>query len=214
MPIDAELYPWLSAAAIAWGLLDCFCGYRVFKLTITLLGACAGAVFGQAAGVALGLGTGGEIGGLIVGALLGAGLAFLLFLAAVFFAGFAFGTTLGMLLLANYNHMVALLTGCVLGVIGGIAAVKLQKAVLILSTALLGAFRAFAALLYFTHRLDWIFYIRQPQQIPALIDGKPWLLPAVLILAAVGAIAQFELGGNGRGAGRKSGKKPVPEKKD
>jgi hypothetical protein len=207
VPIDAELYPWLSAAAIAWGLLDCFFGYRIFKVTIALLGACAGAIFGQAAGLALGLGPGGEIGGLIVGALLGAGLAYLLFLAAVFFAGFGFGATLGMLLLANYNQMVALLTGCVLGLIGGIAAVKLQRAVLILATALLGSFRAFAAGLFFTHHLDWVFYFRQPQQIPALIEGKPWLLPAVLILAAVGAIAQFEVGGRGSAAKKK---KPKP----
>lgn len=214
MPIDAELYPWISAAFIAWGLLDCFFGYKIFKLTIALFGAFAGAIFGQAAGIALGLGFAGEIGGLIVGALLGAGLSYLLYLGAVFCAGFAFGATLGMLLLANYHHMVALLTGGVLGIIGGIAAVKLQKVILVLATAVLGAFRATTALMYFTHRIDWVYYFRQPQQIPALISGHPWLLPAVLLLAAIGAVAQFELGSRSGGGKKKSAKKSDAPAKD
>ncbi|MBI2517467.1 MAG: DUF4203 domain-containing protein [Opitutae bacterium] len=209
MQLD-EIYPWLTIGAIAWGVLDCFLGYRVFKLTLAVLGAFSGAIFGQAAGAALDLGTAGEIGGLIVGMLLGGFLAYMLYLAAVFMAGFGFGATLGLLLLANYNHMVALLTGCVLGVIGGIAAVKIQKAVLILATALLGSFRAIVALMYFTHKIDWLYYYRQPQQMPALIDNNAWLLPAVLVLAAFGALAQFEFGGKGGGAKKKD--KPAKEK--
>lgn len=195
MTINAELYPWLSAAAIAWGLLDCFLGYRIFKLTVALWGAVLGMFLGLAAGHALGLGTAGKIAGVVIGGLLGGGLAFLLYLAAVFIAGFLFGATLSLLLLANFNHMVAVLTSCVLGVIGGVLAVKLQKVVLILATALLGSFRALLAVMYFTQRLDWVYYLTQrPQQLPALIEGNPWLFPAVLVLAAVGAIAQFGLG--------------------
>ena len=193
---SAELYPWISAAAIAWGLLDCFFGYRVFKVTLAILGGVMGAFFGHAAGLALGLGSGGAIGGLVVGALLGAGLAFLLYIAAVFVAGFGFGVTLGVLLLTHFNHMVALFTGCVLGVIGGFLAVKLQKVLIMLSTALLGSFRAVLAASYFSNQIDWAFYVQKPQQIPALIDNNTWMFPAILALAAVGVIAQFELGGS------------------
>ncbi len=214
MPLNAELYPWISAAAIAWGLLDCFFGYKIFKLTIGLLGACAGAVGGQFAGTALGFGLPGVIGGIVVGALLGAGLAYLLYLAAVFLAGFALGATLGIMLLASYHHMVALLTGCILGVIGGVAAVKLQETVLILATAVLGAFRALVAVLFFTSRLDWVFYFRQPQQIPALISGHAWLLPAVLLLAGLGAVAQFGLGRGGGGGKAKRPKQSAKNGKD
>jgi hypothetical protein len=203
---DPDLYPWLTVAAIAWGILDCFFGYRVFKVTITILGALIGAGLGQLAGTSLGFGTPGAIGGLIIGALLGGGVAFLLYIAAVFLAGFGFGATLGMLLLANYNQMVALLTGGILGVVGGFVAVKLQKVLLILATALLGAFRTLAAVMYFTHRIDWLYYFQQPQQIPALIDSNNWLLPAVLTLAAVGAFVQFGLGGT---SGGKKKDKPV-----
>jgi hypothetical protein len=206
--MDAELYPWLSAGAIAWGVLDCFFGYRIFKLTVTLWGVVAGMIFGQAAGQAMGLGVAGKIGSVVVGGLLGGGLAFLLYLAAVFVAGFLFGATLGLLILANFNHMVAVLTSCVLGVIGGVLAVKMQKVVLVLATALLGSFRALLALMYFTQRLDWFYYLfQQPQQLPALIEGNAWLFPAVLVLATVGALAQFGLGARSPKSKASSGSK-------
>jgi Domain of unknown function (DUF4203) len=190
---SAELYPWISAGAIAWGLLDCFFGYRIFKLTLAVLGGVIGLVAGQAAGAAWGLGQAGQIAGMLVGGLLGAGLMFLLYLAAVFVAGFLFGATLGILLLANFHQMVALLSGCVMGIIGGFLAVKLQRVLLILSTALLGSFRALLALAYFTQQLDWLFYYQQPQQIPALIGSKGWMLPAILVLASAGVVIQFGL---------------------
>lgn len=195
MPFEPELYPWISVAALFWGLLDCFFGYRIFKVTVALVGAIAGALLGQMAAVAAGLGSAGELAGVFVGALVGAGLAFLLYLGAVFIAGFGLGATLAILLLSRLNHMVALLAACVVGVVGGVAALKLQKVVIVLATAVLGAFRALLALSFFTSQLDWIYYYRQPQQIPALIDNNPWMFPSILALAAVGAIAQFELGG-------------------
>lgn len=216
MHIDAELYPWFSVAAIVWGLLDCFFGYRVFKLTIALLGAVAGALLAQAGAQAAGLGSGGELAALLVGALLGAGLAFLAYIAAVFVAGFGLGATLAILLLSHFHHMVALLAALVVGVIGGLAAVKLQRVVIILATSLMGAFRAIFALMYFTNQLDWLYYFRQPQQIPAVIDTNTWVFPAVLVLAAVGALAQFEIGGGkgdkSGGAAKKKDKKEKPAK--
>ena len=191
-----ELYPWISAGAIAWGVLDCFFGYRIFKITLAVLGGLIGVVFGQAVGAALGMGPTGEISGLVLGGLLGAGLAYLLYLAAVFVAGFLFGAALGILLLANFNHMVALLSSAVLGLVGGFLAVKLQRVLIMLSTALVGAFRAILALSFFTSRMDWLYYIQHPNQMPALIDNNAWMFPSILALATVGVFAQFELGGS------------------
>lgn len=202
---SAELYPWITAGAIAWGLLDCVYGYRIFKFTLAVLGGLIGVVLGHAAAVKLGLGPAGTIGALLAGGLLGAGLAFLLYIVAVFLAGFLFGATLGVLLLAGFHQMVALLSGCVLGLVGGYLAVKLQRVLLILSTALLGSFRALVALLYFTQQLDWFFYYQQPQQIPALVASHAWLLPAVLGLAAAGVVVQL---GVSEAAGKKKTEKP------
>jgi hypothetical protein len=61
----------------------------------------------------------------------------------------------------------------------------------------LGAFRTIVALSYFTSRMDWAFYLRKPEQIPALLDNNAWMFPSILALAVVGVIAQFELGGTG-----------------
>ncbi|MBP7481658.1 MAG: DUF4203 domain-containing protein [Lacunisphaera sp.] len=202
---DPELYPWISVASIAWGVLDCFFGYKVFKITLALLGGLLGAAVAHVAATAAGLGPGGMTAGLLVGGLLGAGLAFLLYIAAVFVAGFGFGSTLGILLLSNFHPMVALLSGLVLGVCGGFLAVKLQRVLLMLSTALLGAFRCVVALAYFTHSIDWLFYFRQPDQLPTLIASNAWMLPAILALAAIGLMVQFGLGGN-------KGQKKAPAK--
>ena len=195
MQIEPELYPWLSIAFITWGVLDCFFGYKVFKVTLSLFGALVGAGLTHMLAVQFSASQTVEVVCIIAGALLGAGLAFLLYIAAVFVAGFGFGATLGVLLLANYHHMVAMLTGAVLGVIGGFLAVKVQRILIVLSTSLLGAFRALLALSYFTSQIDWLFYFRQPDQMPALIDNNAWILPSVLVLAAVGVVMQLEFGG-------------------
>ena len=208
MQPDAELYPWISVAALAWGLLDCFFGYRVFKFTLALAGGLFGALFAQAAATALGLGASGVTISLVAGGLIGAGLAFLLYIAAVFVAGFFFGATLGLLLLANFHHMVALLSGVLLGIVGGFLAVRIQRILIILSTGLFGAFRAMLAAGYFVGAIDWWYYFRQVDQIPALIDNTPWLLPSILALAAVGVIAQLEPGG------RDGRKKKTPARDD
>ena len=191
-------------AAIAWGALDCFFGYRLFKFTLALVGALLGVALGDAAAQALGLAQTGQLVAVVAGGVLGVALTFLLYLAAVFVTGFLFGLALGMLLLAHFHPMVAILSGCLLGVGGGFLALKLQRVLIILATALLGSFRALLALSYFTSRIDWLFYCRQPQQIPTLIDANPWMFPAILVLAAFGVIAQFEIGG---AAGKK--KKPA-----
>lgn len=209
MHVEPEFYPWLSIACIAWGLLDCFFGYKVFKVSLALLGALVGAMLTQAIALRLGASENVALIAAIVGALAGAGLAFLLYIAAVFVAGFGFGATLGILLLAHFHQMVALLTGVVLGIIGGFVAVKVQRVLIILSTSLVGAFRALLALSFFTNRIDWLFYLRQPEQLPAVIENNGWMLPAILVLATVGAVAQLELGGSKAPA--KAKKKDAPK---
>ena len=201
----ADLYPWISLGAIAWGLLDVFFGYRVFKVTLAVVGGLIGLAAAHGLSGVLGLGDGAQVIALVTGAMLGAALAFLLYIAAVFVAGFGFGVTLGVLLLANHHQMVALLSGLVMGIIGGFLAVKAQRVLIVLSTSLLGSFRAMLALAYFTNRLDWLYYFREPDQLPALIEGNGWMFPAILALAAVGVVTQLELGGAGE-SGRKSKK--------
>jgi hypothetical protein len=201
-----ELYPWISAGAIIWGLLDVFFGYRIFKVTLAVVCGLIGLAAAHGLADAFGFGPDALVIALVAGAVLGAAVAFLLYLAAVFVAGFGFGVTLGVLLLASHHQVVAFLAGVVMGILGGFLAVKAQRVLIVLSTALLGAFRALLALTYFTHQLDWLYYFRQPDQLPALIEGNAWMFPSILALAAVGVVTQLELGGAGE-----SGKKPKKE---
>lgn len=210
--IDRDLYPWISVGVLVWGLLDCFFGYKIFKATVAVLGGVFGAFAGYWIAGLTGLSGGAEVVAVLLGALLGAGLAFLAYIAAVFLAGFGFGATLALLLLAHFDHSVAFLASIVVGLVGGYAAVKLQKVVVVLATALLGSFRAVLALMYFTSQLDWLYYYQQPQQLPALIDGNGWMFPAILVLAALGTIAQFEIGGGKGGSGKKAKKGEKPAK--
>ncbi|AOS43755.1 hypothetical protein Verru16b_00810 [Lacunisphaera limnophila] len=189
-------YPWISAGAIAWGLLDVFFGYRVFKVTLAVVGGLIGLGGAHVLATFLAVTPGVATALLVVGAMLGAALAFLLYLAAVFVAGFGFGATLALLLLARQPPVVALVAGIVLGILGGFLAVKVQRILIVLSTSLLGSFRALLALTYFTAQIDWLFYVRQPEQLPALLDGHSWIMPATLALATVGAVAQLGLGGD------------------
>ena len=57
-------------AGITWGVLDCFFGYRVFKITLALFGALLGLWLAQAAALRFGLGEMAEIGLMIAGHLL------------------------------------------------------------------------------------------------------------------------------------------------
>jgi len=204
LAITPALLPWVSVAALLWGLVDCFAGYRVFKLSVALSGAVGGAWLGHWAAGAAGLNPGGTLAAVLVGAVAGTLVAFLLYLLAVFLAGFGFGAALALLLLAHLNQLVALGAAAVAGLVGGVLAVKLQKVLLVLATALLGALRVALTAAYFARHLDWLFYVRHPEQLPALIDREAWLLPAVLGLAAVGAVAQFGLVGADRGKKRAS----------
>jgi hypothetical protein len=190
-----EFYPWISAGAIVWGLLDVFFGYRIFKITLAVVGGLIGLAAAHGLAGVIGVEPGVATALLVVGAMIGAAVAFLLYLAAVFVAGFGFGVTLALLLLANQHQVVALVAGIVLGIVGGFLAVKAQRILIVLSTSLLGSFRAILALTYFTSQIDWLFYFRQPDQLPAILDGNGWMFPSILALAAVGVIAQLELGG-------------------
>ena len=80
-----------AAVLLGWGLLDCFFGYRIFRVAIALLGAL---VLGLLATAAAGQAGCSEVVcwvALAAGAVLGLVLSFSLFLVGVFLAGFSLG---------------------------------------------------------------------------------------------------------------------------
>src|SRR5262249_32473553 len=81
--------------AISAGILICFWGYRMLKLTLGIMGAIVGASGGWALGFSVAAGS--TVFGLVcavVGALVGGGVCILLFFVGIFLLGASAGTAL------------------------------------------------------------------------------------------------------------------------
>ena len=71
--LSADTLNLVAGGVIAWGALNCFFGYRLFKVVLGILGAAGGAWLGASVGAAASDGqqlwiiVGSVIGGLVVG---------------------------------------------------------------------------------------------------------------------------------------------------
>ena len=189
MQLPAEALPWLAAAAALFGLLNCLYGFRLFKLMLALAGfAGAGLLAGGLsyawtegnAGVAVAAG--------MIGGLIGAVLLFSLYYLGVFF----FGACLGMLLAASVTSATvglappaALIIG---GVLGGVAALLLQRLMIVLATAFSGAASLVLAGLFFLERPLFDRLFARPEALAR--EHLLWLL-AWAVLGAAGAGVQL-----------------------
>jgi hypothetical protein len=181
-----------AAVLLVWGLLDCFFGYRIFRVAIALLGAL---VFGLFASSVVGQWFGGgEVlhwVAFAVGALLGLVFSFAFYLVGVFFAGFAFGYVVALALVPFTGPAATLLIGAVAGAGCGLLALMFQRLLIAAATAFVGAFRVALAAAFFLEGLDWQFYLRSPEQVPALLVGRWWVPVVVLALGLCGLIVQL-----------------------
>lgn len=179
----------VGVVAVLLGLANCFFGYRIFKFMLGVVGF----LLGAAAGVVLGsyLGDGGElamlIGGL-VGGLIGAGLLVALYFLGVFLFGAAVGALLVGVLGTAMNIEMPTAATIVGAIILGIIAVVLQKVVIILSTALSGAWTTVVGVyaLMEGNGLNLEHFWRSTPWEDPLIPLAAWL-----VLAVAGAFVQF-----------------------
>jgi hypothetical protein len=165
---------------LAFGLLQLFFGYQLFRLLVVV----AGAAFGFTYGPALLTGVTGRpvepwmaLSAAVVAAVVLGLLAWLAFWALVFLWGASLGFTVADA--ATQNFFLPLLAAVVLGVL----AVVFQRVLIVALTALSGALLTVvsaAALIgvapLTTFRLDAL---------------HPWLAGVALVLAVIGAILQF-----------------------
>jgi hypothetical protein len=135
-----DVGPWAPVVVVAViGLLYCFVGYRLFKFTLTLTGFLLGGgalallaayLFpGRPMGLAIGLLAGGGFGAIVM---------YRLFRGGVFLVGFLGALVVAYTLLANRpeNWVPFAILAC--GVLGGGAALLLERPVLSVGTAVLG----------------------------------------------------------------------------
>lgn len=181
-----------AAVLLLWGLVDCFFGYRIFRFAVGLIGAMVGALL--ISGAVAQWFPGNEPAYWIAfasGAIVGAVLSFSFYLVGVFLAGFSLGYVVAVGLVPVTGPAVTLLAGAVAGAVTGVLALLLQRVLISAATAFGGSFRVALAAAFFVDKLDWQFYLRSPDQIPALLVGRWWVTVLMFGLGVCGLLVQL-----------------------
>ncbi len=132
---------------IAVGLLTCFLGYRLLKLTLGLMGLVAGASAGWALGMSLEPGNNGiALVCAVIGAAIGAVLYLWLFYVGVFLLGASAGAIVAAALCNGAGYLPQPIPVLAAALVFGVLALVMQKFMIILSTAFLGSYLVMAGL--------------------------------------------------------------------
>jgi hypothetical protein len=182
------------------GLMSCFAGYRVFRVVLGIYGFILGALF--ASGI-----VGPENTMWMVAAAIGGGIIGALILIAAYFVGVALlgagiGALAASLIWASLGREPGALVVIVLAVAGALAALALQRYVIIGATAFGGAWTIIVGALALTGNrvaLDatarnnvWLAYPMNPA------PGNYWILLAWIALGVIGVIVQLAITAKGR----------------
>ena len=201
---------WLIGA-FSLGLLNCFFGYRLFIVTVAIVGFLLGASLGYALGAFVGSSIAGLIAAAVLG-LIGAWASVSAYYAFIFVAG-AFGFALFAAFVAGlFGSDVHVAVPIVAGLIGGFLALWLQRVVIILATAAQGALASVLAAASLVsgggvQAYRALFYRLLDGDISRL--GSFWLylgLFSWLVLFAAGLAAQFT---RGKEMYRRQGRKAI-----
>jgi hypothetical protein len=184
---------------LAGGLLSCFAGYRVFRIVLAFFGFIFGAL---AASSAMGADqTLWMVGAAILGGLVGALILVLAYFVGVALIGAGIGAGAAMAIWASLGREPGIIPVLILSVIGALAALALQRYVIIVSTAFGGAQTAIvggAALL--SHRVVADVAARAVYRVYPLdpLPGTKWDMAAWFALGLLGVIVQMTVTAKGR----------------
>ncbi|MCC6695765.1 MAG: TMEM198/TM7SF3 family protein [Candidatus Hydrogenedentes bacterium] len=177
------------AIAIAVGTLYCFLGYRTLKVVISLLGfAIAGVTIGSLAAWAAPDNNAVQAGAAVIAGLMGAATLLFLYRVGVFLLGLLASALVSYALTAGTSDPNALwiVLGCALG--GGAMALILERTLMILATAALGAWIVVCGVGFFLVGPKFLEIVQQPVE---LGKDEKLLLISWSTLAAAGILAQF-----------------------
>lgn len=197
LPVDFQLPA--GVVLLAVGLLACFAGYRLFRTVLTVYGFVIGALF--ASTLVAPSQTIAMIVALVVGGAVGAAVMYFGYFVGVMLVGAGLGALAGQALWTHlFGHPHAVVT-LGLAVVGAVVAVKVQRYVIIVGTAFIGAQTAVAGAVALAAARGprprgaepvWIGHIGMP----SVADGWPFY--AWVVLGVVGTLAQLGWGGKGR----------------
>jgi hypothetical protein len=150
MYLSPDVYNIAIGLGILVGAIQCFFGYRFFKVVLGLLGFLAGGILAAGFGYSI---SQQEIVALLaglVGGLIGAGVLVMLYFIGIFFIGAYLGTILGAVLFGLTGIEPGPMVLLIPAVAVGIFAIIFQKFMIIFSTGFGGAWSVVAGLAYFT----------------------------------------------------------------
>jgi len=182
----------INFLSIVIGLVTCFLGYRVFKLYLALIGFLIGYFFGAimggwfSGGGTIGPFIGGCFFGLVVG-----GIAFGMYLIGIFLMGASFsaGALAVILTTMGVKHEFIILV--IIGILGGIVAVRLQRFFVIMCTAFSGAWGAVVGFVSIFLKGEISTAMSALPFSPAGGKIGAVILLASLLLGTAGMVAQF-----------------------
>jgi hypothetical protein len=181
------------------GALACFMGYRVFRLVLAIYGFVLGALI--ATSVLAPVETPWTLIVAVGGGVAGAAVLILAYFVGVAFVGAAIAALLVHVIwtrIGGEPHPLVVVLACVLG---ALASMSVQRHVIILGTAFAGAWTGLiGGLLLLGNKTAqaaaakgdvWLAYPLNPA------PDQRWLLWSWVLLAVVGAVVQWRLGGKG-----------------
>lgn len=184
----------VALVALLVGLLNCFLGYRLFRILLAIYGFVIGA--GIAALVANQFFGGQQVlflAAVVIGGLIGALLLAALYFVGVFVVGAAAGALLAYGAGAALGLTVPIIALAIAGAVVGVLALFLQRIVIILATAFSGAWLALvgAIALASGHPLVVDPVVSDPGTLQGVGLAPLAFVALVLVLGAAGVIVQF-----------------------
>jgi hypothetical protein len=204
--LPAEYQLPAAIVLIIGGTVACFFGYRLFRIVLTIFGFILGALLASSIfGVS---DTGPMIAAALVGGLLGAAVLFAAYFVGVAVVGAALGAVVANLLFAAGETTPHFLAVVFAAMIGAVAAIYLQRYVIIVGTSFGGAWTLIVgamalvgnrtALAAAAQGNVWVAYPLDPA------PGQRWVPAAWLVLGLIGVGVQMGITGGEKGRiGRK-----------
>jgi hypothetical protein len=130
-----------SFLVIMAGLLICFCGYRILKVSLGIIGFIAGAFGGWQLGLSLANNSAGiALACALVGGVVGMALCVFVYLLGIFLLGATAGAVVAAAFFSGIGHQIQPVIFLALPIAFGVIALLVQKFMIIVSTAFSGSY--------------------------------------------------------------------------
>jgi hypothetical protein len=169
------------------GVFTCFFGYRLFRVVLGVTGLVAGGTLSWTLLTGAGYGQAVAIAGIVLGALLGALAMFSLFYVGVFLFGSALGLLMATVVLSAIDNQFNALIAYVFALVSGIVTLLFRKVLIVVSTAMTGAWSVLSGISYFAGDMDLVRVFAQPDLLPSQ-GGCYYLILALWVVLGTSGV--------------------------